>query len=124
MTKKKGLKYLCLVYFEGKKLDEMSRDEHEALGRESYAYDVGLKKAGHLLAAEALQSTKNARTVAVRRDKIAVTDGPFAKTKEQLGGFILITARNMRQAVKLAAGIPLARLGRVEVRPGYEVRAG
>ncbi len=114
-------KYLCLVYFELRDLLALSKAERVVLDRESLAYDVELKKGGHFLAAEALQSPSKARTVAVRRGKLAVTDGPFAETKEQLGGFILIQARDLKQAVKLGAGIPLAKLGRIEVRPIYHI---
>jgi len=114
-------KYLCLVYFEGKHLTALSRQAAIVLDRDSLAYDVELKKSGHFLAAQALQSPSKARTVSVRSGKMTVTDGPFAETKEQLGGFILIQARDLRQAVKLGAGIPLAKLGRIEVRPIYDI---
>ena len=114
-------KYLCLVYFEAKDLMGLSRKERIVLDRDSLAYDTALKKGGHFLAAQALQSPSAARTVSVRRGRMRVTDGPFAETKEQLGGFILIQAKNRAQAVKLGAGIPLAKLGRIEVRPIYEI---
>lgn len=113
--------YLCLVYFELKHLLALSKQERIILDRDSLAYDVQLKKGGHFLAAQVLQSPSEARTVSVRRGKTIVTDGPFAETKEQLGGFILIQARNLREAVKLGAGIPLAALGRIEVRPIYDI---
>lgn len=114
-------KYLCLVYFELKDLLALSKEERIVLDRDSLAYDKRLEKGGHFLAAQALQSPSKARTVSVRRGKTLVTDGPFAETKEQLGGFILIQARNLREAVKLGAGIPLAKLGRIEVRPIYHI---
>jgi hypothetical protein len=114
-------KYLCLVYFELKHLLALSEAERIELDRDSLAYDVKLKRDGHFLAAEALESPSKSRTVSVRRGKTTVTDGPFAETKEQLGGFILIQARNHAQAVKLGAGIPLAKLGRIEVRPIYQI---
>lgn len=114
-------KYLCLVYFELKDLLALSRQERTVLDRDSLAYDEELEKGGHFLAAQALQSPSKARTVSVRRGRTIITDGPFAETKEQLGGFILIQARNLREAVKLGAGIPLAKLGRIEVRPIYDI---
>ncbi|HWA26852.1 MAG TPA: YciI family protein [Lacunisphaera sp.] len=114
-------KYLCLVYFELKELLALSREERVVLDRESLAYDATLKKGGHFIAAQALQSPSKARTVSVRRGRRIVTDGPFAETKEQLGGFILIQAKNLAQAVRLGAGIPLAKLGRIEVRPIYRI---
>jgi len=120
-TKPVPKKYLCLVYFEAKGLAALSPAERVVLDRDSLAYDLALQKSGHFVAAEALQSPAQARTVSVRRGKRSVTDGPFAETKEQLGGFILIQARNMREAVKLGAGIPLAKLGRIEVRPIYHI---
>jgi hypothetical protein len=114
-------KYLCLVYFELKHLMALSPQERIVLDRDSLAYDEELEKGGHFLAAQALQSPAKARTVSVRRGKLLVTDGPFAETKEQLGGFILIQAKSLAQAVKLGAGIPLAKLGRIEVRPIYDI---
>ena len=114
-------KYLCLVYFEARHLMALTEAERVALDRDSLAYDRRLKEGGHFLAAEALDSPAKSRTVSVRRGKATVTDGPFAETKEQLGGFILIQARNHAQAVKLGAGIPLAKLGRIEVRPIYQI---
>lgn len=114
-------KYLCLVYFELDHLLALSKQERVILDRDSLAYDKELKTHGHFLAAQALQSPSRARTVSVRRGKTVVTDGPFAETKEQLGGFILIQARNLREAVRLGAGIPLAKLGRIEVRPIYDI---
>jgi hypothetical protein len=118
-----GKLFLCLVYFELKHLMALSKRERAELDRESLAYDVVLEEAGHFVAAQALQSPSNARTVSVRRGKTTVTDGPFAETKEQLGGFILIRAGDIRKATKLAAGIPLAKLGRIEVRPIYDIPA-
>ncbi len=114
-------KYLCLVYFELKDLLALTKAQRVVLDRESLAYDEQLRQGGHFLAAQALQSPSKARTVSVRRNKTIVTDGPFAETKEQLGGFILIQARTLREAVKLGAGIPLAKLGRIEVRPIYDI---
>jgi hypothetical protein len=116
-----SMKYLCLVYFEGKRLANLSPEEKVALDRDSFGYDLDLKREGHFVFAEALDSPKKARTVSVRGGKTQVEDGSVGRTKEQLGGFILIKARDIRQAVKLAAGIPLAKLGRIEVRPIYEI---
>ncbi len=114
-------KYLCLVYFEGRHLESLSKEEKAKLDRDSLAYDRKLTKRGILLAAQALDSPAKARTVKVRRGRVSATDGPFAETREQLGGFVLIQARSMAQAEKVAAGIPLAKLGRIEVRPIYRI---
>jgi hypothetical protein len=114
-------KYLCLVHFEGSNLTEMSEAERAQLDHDSLAYDRKIEKSGHLIAAQALQSANKARIVSVREGKTSVVDGPFTETKEQLGGFILIKAKNMGEAEKIAAGIPLAKLGRIEVRPIYTI---
>jgi hypothetical protein len=111
------MRYLCLVYFEGRAVDSLSTEEKGGLDRESLAYDVELERSGHFIAAEALQSTSSAVTVRVRNGRISATDGPFAETKEQLGGFILIEARDLNEAIQVAAKIPLAKLGSIEVRP-------
>jgi hypothetical protein len=111
------MKYLCLVYFEGSKLDGLTPEEKRALDRDSLAYDRELERRGHFVTADALQPVTEAATVRVRDGRMSVTDGPFAETKEQLGGFILIEARDMNEAISAAAGIPLAKLGSIEVRP-------
>jgi len=111
------MEYLCLVYFEAKKLDALSENDSNSLVNESLAYDDALRKSGHFIAAQALQSVETATTVRVRKGKLSTTDGPFAETKEQLGGFILINAKELDDAIQVAAKIPLARLGSIEVRP-------
>lgn len=116
------MKYLCLVYLEEKKLDALSQSELDALVRESLAYDEELDDSGHYLVSEALQGVQTATTVRVRNGKLSATDGPFAETKEQLGGFILIEARDLNDAIQAASRIPPARLGSIEVRPVWEIR--
>jgi hypothetical protein len=108
------MKYLCLVYLEEKKFDAVPDVECMAYGEE-------LKKGGHRLAAEALQRVHTATTVRVRNGKVSMTDGPFAETKEQLAGFYLVDAKDLDEAVQLAAKIPPARVGSVEVRPVREL---
>lgn len=115
------LKYLCMVWFDGTQLDVMPAPEKAAFDRESMDYDRSLEARGNYIHAEALQSPSSARTVRVRGGKMTATDGPFVETKEYLGGFILIDAKDMDEAVTIAAGIPLARLGAIEVRPIYEI---
>src|SRR6185369_12826731 len=95
----------------------LSKSEDEALTNESLEYDEELQKSGHFIHAEALQSPDSAVTVRVRNGKLSTTDGPFAETKEQLGGFILVEARDLNEAIQIAGGIPLAKYGSVEVRP-------
>lgn len=111
------MKYLCLIYTEEKKLDTMSKSERDALGSEVLAYDGELRKKGYFVLAEALQSVQAATIVRIRNGKLSTTDGPFAETKEQLGGFYLIKAKDLNEAIQVAAKNPGARLGSIEVRP-------
>jgi hypothetical protein len=115
------MKYLCMVIVDEKKLNAMSESESQALDDESLAFDDTLRKRGHLLAAQALESVHAATTVRVRSGKVSVTDGPFAETNEQIGGFILIEAKDLNEAIQLASKIPAIRLGGVEVRPIKEL---
>lgn len=110
------MKYLCLVYGEEKKVQAMSTAESAALTRTSIEYDRQLQARQRLIVAEALAPTHLSRTVRVRDGKTITIDGPFAETKEQLLGFILIDAADEHDALDIAAGIPLAKLGTVEVR--------
>jgi hypothetical protein len=112
-----------MVIVDEKKLNAMSNSDSQALDDESLAYDRTLRESGHFLAAQALQSVTEARTVRLRKGKLSVTDGPFAETKEQVGGFILIEAKDLNEAIQLAAKIPALRFGAVEVRPVKELVA-
>jgi hypothetical protein len=111
------MKYLCLVYGDEQALDALSKGEMEVLVAESLTYDDVLRRSGHYLVSEALQPVKAAKTVRVRDRKMAITDGPFAETKEQLLGFILIEASDLNDAVQVAAKVPMAASGSIEVRP-------
>ena len=111
------MKYLCLIYLEEEKLDAMPKSEFDALAREHLALDEELQKSGHFIVAEALQSVQTATTVRVRNGRLSTTDGPFAETKEQLGGFFLINARDLNEAHQVASRMPSARIGSIEVRP-------
>jgi len=116
------MKYLCLLYFDGNEVDALSEPEKKKLDRDSIGYDRELDRRGHYLTSQALQSPDAAVTVRVRDAKVSTTDGPFIETKEHLGGFILIEADDLNQAIRLATDIPLVRRGAaVEVRPIYEV---
>lgn len=110
------MRYLCLVYGDPAIGAMMSEMESRAFDDEHLAYDETLKAGGHLVANNALESAEAATIVRVRDGRISTTDGPFAETKEQLGGFILIEARDLNEAIRLAAGIPSARIGSIEVR--------
>jgi len=115
------VKYLCLAYEEEKVLNGLSRAEWDALRGETLAYVETLRKSGHLLLTNALQSARAAATVRVRDGERSVLDGPYAETKEQLGGFFLIEARDREEAIEIASRWPSARLGSIEVRPIEEV---
>lgn len=109
------MKYLCLVYLDEKRLDELPDED-------CVAYDTAIRTSGHCIASEALQSVQMATTVRVRNGKVSVTDGPFAETKEQLAGFYLIEANDLDEALWIAAKIPPARVGSIEVRPIRPIR--
>ena len=114
------MKYLCLIYDDEKKVAGMSKSEGEAFMNEYFAFTEGVKKSGHYLAGEALQPVQTATTIRVRNGKLSTTDGPFAETKEQLGGFYMINARDLNDAIQVASRIPSAKLGSIEVRPVQE----
>lgn len=109
------MKYLCLVYGEESQIARM--DDHECL-----AFDRAIRDDGRCVASEALEPVATAATVRVRNGRVAVSDGPFAETKEQLAGFYLVEARDLNEAIQLAARIPPARVGSIEVRPIRPIR--
>jgi len=111
------MKFLCFAYEDETALDGLSQPEWDALRKETIAYVETLRTSGHLLATHALKSRRIAATVRVRAGKPLVTDGPFAEAKEQVGGYFLIDATDLREAVDLAARWPSARIGAIEVRP-------
>jgi len=115
------MKYLCLIYDDEKQFAGMAKAEAETMVKEYGAFTESVKTSGHYLASHRLQPVNTASTVRVRNGKISATDGPFAETKEQLAGFYLISARDLNEAIQIAAKIPSARLGSVEVRPIWEM---
>jgi hypothetical protein len=117
------MKYLCLIYDEEKKLNQMPKTEGEAFMGEYFGFTEGIKKSGHYLGGNALQPVQTATTVRVRNGKVSTTDGPFAETQEQLGGYYLIEAKDLNDALQVAAKIPSARIGSIEVRPIMEFNA-
>ena len=116
------MKYVCLVYLVEKDMNALSKREVDTCTEESLSYDEALRRSGHLIAAQALQPVETATTIRVRNGKLSTTDGPFAETKEQLGGFILIEARDLNDAIQVAAKIPMGRRGSIEVRPIKELK--
>ena len=109
------MKYLCLVYGDEHKLADV--DDHHCL-----AFDEGIRASGHCLASEALQPAATATTLRVRNGKLSISDGPFAETKEALAGFYLIEARDLNEAIQIAAKIPPISAGCIEVRPLRPIR--
>ena len=116
------MKFLFLIYHEEKVLDTMPAKEMETLVDSALEYDGEIRRSGHYIVSSALQRARTARTIRVRGGKATVTDGPFAETKEQLGGFFLIEAKDMDEACAVAARFPPARLGIIEVRPVRELQ--
>jgi hypothetical protein len=111
------MRYLCLAYEEEEKLNALTAPEWAALRDETIEYVRKLQARGHLVLTAALQAAHTATTVRVRGARLSATDGPFAETKETLGGIFLIEAASRDEAVRLAAEWPSARIGSIEVRP-------
>ncbi len=114
------MKYLCLAYEEESKLSALSREQWLDLRAETLAYVETLQQSDQLIMTKPLQSARTATTVRVRNGKMSATDGPFAETKEQIGGFFLIEARDFNEALNIASRWPSARIGSIEVRPIQE----
>ncbi len=111
------MKYLCLIHQDESALQKLPKAEFEKIHGEYMAFYDEIKKSGRLLGNHGLQPTHTATTVRVRDGKVTTTDGPFAETKEQLGGYFLIETGDLNEAIQIAAKIPSARLGSIEVRP-------
>ena len=113
------MKYLCLICAE-KVMEQMTAEDAERHYREYESYIDEIRASGHYLGCNRLLPPDAATTVRVRNGKISTTDGPWVETKEQLGGYFLIEARDLNEAIRIAARIPGARIGCVEVRPVAE----
>ena len=113
------MRYHCLIYFDPQKVFNGSPEANAVLA-EVGPHDAGLKAGGHLVMSQPLNLPKEAITVQVRDGETTTTDGPFMETKEMLGGILLIEARDLNEAIRIAAGIPFARLGHIEVRPAID----
>jgi hypothetical protein len=111
------MKFLCLSYWDEKKFDLMSESERETFIKECVAYDNVLRKDGHFVRLEALQSARSAKTLRHRGGKVSITDGPYAETKEQLGGILLLDADDLNHAVELMSKHPGIRVATLEIRP-------
>jgi hypothetical protein len=111
------MKYLCLIYDNENRWGTLSKEEGERLMGEYFTFTDDIRKSGHMIAGDSLMPTSTATTVRIRNGKLGTTDGPFAETKEQLGGYYLIEAKDLNEAIQVAARIPGARTGSIEVRP-------
>lgn len=116
------MRYVCLVYIDEAKLQDLSQTEWDSLVNASLDSDVKLRESGRYVFSQALEYVESATTVRVRDGRRSVTDGPFAETKEQLGGLIVIEANNLDEAIAMAAEMPQAPLGSIEIRPIRELR--
>jgi hypothetical protein len=117
------MKYLCLIYQNESVPQNLLKTEAQKIHGEYLAFTDEIKKSGRLLGNNGLQSTNTATTVRVRNGKVTTTDGPFAETKEQLAGYYLIETEDRNEAIQIAAKIPSARFGSIEVRPVWEIPA-
>jgi hypothetical protein len=111
------MKYACLIYQDESLLQKLSKEELDKMNGEYWAATNALQQSGQLIASHGLAPTHTATTVRVRGGKTMTTDGPFAETKEQLGGIYLIEAKDLNEAIQVAAKIPSASIGSIEVRP-------
>jgi hypothetical protein len=118
------MRYLCLIYDAEKTWRDMPKAEADRMMGEYFAFTNDIRTKGHYVAGEALQPVATATTVRVRNGATVTTDGPFAETTEQLGGFYLIEARDLNEAIQVAAKIPSSRIGSIEVRPVVDFSAG
>ena len=111
------MKYLCLVYHVEEDIEAMPRNDYDAVVQEVLFFREELRESGNYITSSPLQPVREAMTIRVRNGKVSVTDGPFAETREQLGGFYLIEAVDLNDAIRLASKMPPARLGCIEIRP-------
>ncbi|MFA6147639.1 MAG: YciI family protein [bacterium] len=117
------MKYICLGYFDEKKWVAMSERDQTAVMDECFAYDDVLRKNGHFVGGDALQSARNAATLQFTNGKVSVTDGPFVETKEQLGGILVLEADDLNHAIRLISKHPGLKIGPFEIRPVEDISA-
>ena len=115
------MKYICLGYYDEKKSETMSDSERNALMDECFAYDDVLRKNGHFVGGEALHSPQNATTLRWKGGKVSITDGPYAETKEQLGGILILEATDLNHAIQLMSKHPGVKAGPFEIRPAEDL---
>ena len=115
------MKFVCLGYIEPGKLDSMPENERNALIDECFTYDDVLRRDGHFTGGEALQEPHKAVTLRYREGKVMITDGPYAETKELLGGILILEAKDMKDAIRLMSMHPGVRAGPFEIRPAADL---
>jgi hypothetical protein len=115
------MKYICLGYIEPNRFETMSESERNSTLDQCFAYDDVLRKKGHFVGGEALQGPQTAATLRWRNGKTAITDGPYAETKEQLGGILMLEAHDLNHAIQLISKHPGVRLGPFEIRPAADL---
>jgi hypothetical protein len=115
------MRYLCSVYLEADALKHLSADELAKLNRDSVGYDRELAKSGHYIASSPLQPVETAKTIRRKSGKPVITDGPYAESKEVLAGFLMIEARDMDEALRIAEKIPVGQFASIEVRPEMKI---
>ena len=114
------MKYVCLGFIEETKYAKMTQADGQRMMEECFAYDDELRRGGHFLGGEALDSARNAVTLRIKDGKVEVTDGPYAETKEILGGILLLEARDLNHAISLISKHPGVKMGPFEIRPANE----
>jgi hypothetical protein len=117
------MRYACLIYYDEGDLNALPGADLDSIADQAHAYGDELRERGHLIAAGALEPVQTATTLRERNGRVSMTDGPFSVTKEQLGGFFLIDARDLNEAIQVASKLPQARLGSIEVRPVRALQA-
>ena len=121
------MKYICLGYINEKEWESATQEEQQAMMDECFTYDDELRKNGHFVGGEGLQPSQNATTLRWRNSKVSVTDGPFAETKEQIGGIMILEATDLNHAIRLLSNHPSLRLlrdrGSWEIRPAADLTA-
>jgi hypothetical protein len=121
-TKEDAMRFMFAIYHDERVLDALSEGEMQALVDSALDYTDELRRSGHYIASDALQRPRTARTIRVQGGKVSTSDGPFAETKEQIGGFFLVEAKDMDEACAIASRFPPARVGIIEVRPVRELK--
>jgi hypothetical protein len=116
------MRFMFTIYHDEDVLDALPEGEMQALVDAALDYTDELRRSGHYIASDALQPVRTARTIRVHGGKVSTTDGPFAETKEQIGGFFLVEAKDMDEACAIASRFPPARVGIIEVRPVRELK--